>query len=77
MSTEDRLTAVEANQQAITGSLQDVTEAVRVLNDHQRLMQETFRESFERLVQHQLETDEVVNRVLRHIMLQSENGNQQ
>ena len=77
MSTEDRLTALEANQQAITGSLQDVIEAVRVLNDHQRLMQETFRESFERLVQHQLETDEVVNRVLRHIMLQSENGNQQ
>ena len=76
MSTEDRLTALEANQQAITGSLQDVIEAVRVLNDHQRLMQETFRESFERLVQHQLETDEVVNRVLRHIMLQSENGNQ-
>ena len=44
------------------------------------MLQESFRlmaEQMERLVEHQAETDEVVNRILRHLMTQSENGNQQ
>ncbi len=68
MSTGDRLNAVEE-------SLQLVIEGVRALNEHQRVTAEAFRESvrlisvqMERLEEHQAETDEVVNRILRHLM---------
>jgi hypothetical protein len=73
MSTEDRLAALEE-------SLQLVIQGVRALNEHRLVLQESFRlmaEQMERLVEHQAETDEVVNRILRHLMTQSENGNQQ
>ena len=73
MSTEDRLAALEE-------SLQLVIQGVRALNEHRLVLQESFRlmaEQMERLVEQQAETDEVVNRILRHLMTQSENGNQQ
>jgi hypothetical protein len=70
MSTEDRLAALEE-------SLQLVIQGVRALHEHQRVVEESFRQIITRLVEHQAETDEVVNRILRHLMTQSENGNQQ
>ena len=77
MSTEDRLNAIEE-------SLQLVIEGVRALNEHQRVMQETLMESFrllseqtERLAVHQTETDEVLNRILRHLLGRSDNGSRE
>ncbi len=72
MSTEDRLTAVEE-------SLQLVIEGVRALNEHRLVLQESSRlmaEQMERLAEHQVETDEVLNRILQHLLMQSDDGNQ-
>ena len=73
MSTGDRLTAVEE-------SLELVIEGVRALNEHRLVLQESFRlmsEQMERLVEHQVETDEVINRILQHLLMRGDDGNQQ
>jgi hypothetical protein len=66
MATEDRLTALE-------DSLQDVIEAVRVMNEHRRRLEQ----SFQLLVEHRAETDEAVNRMLRHLLMRSDDGDHQ